>query len=82
MVFWLTRAVTTPMPYAPCAEKAFRSACRPAPPLGSVPAIDSTRGMRPARKAPQVTQPPFQSSGNWWYAGTRASPIATSFRRF
>ncbi len=41
VVVWATSAVTTAMPYPPKAENALRSAWIPAPPLGSVPAMDS-----------------------------------------
>src|SRR5690606_13988444 len=43
-VFCATSAVVTAMPYAPCAQNALRSAWIPAPPVGSVPATESTRG--------------------------------------
>src|SRR5699024_1023667 len=43
-VFWATTAVTTAIAYPPAAVIDLRSAAVPAPPEGSVPAIESTRG--------------------------------------
>ena len=43
-VFWATTAVTTAMPKPPAAVIDLRSAAVPAPPVGSVPAIETTRG--------------------------------------
>ncbi|MEG8036818.1 hypothetical protein QP157_16340 [Sphingomonas sp. LR61] len=51
-VFCATRAVTTPMPYPSCAAIALRSACSPAPPVGSVPAMARTRGTLTTRPRP------------------------------
>ena len=44
-VFWATRAVTTVMAKPPASQIALMSAWIPAPPVGSVPAMDRTRGM-------------------------------------
>lgn len=41
-MFWDTTAVVVAVRYAPSAEKVFRLAAMPAPPLGSVPAIAKT----------------------------------------
>ena len=40
-VDWAVNAVTTLIPKTPWAEKDFRSAWMPAPPLGSLPAMDT-----------------------------------------
>ena len=45
-VFWAVIAVIAVMPWTPQAANAFRSAWMPAPPPESLPAIESTRGMR------------------------------------
>ena len=42
VVFCATRAVRILIPYTSCAIKVFKSACAPAPPVGSVPAIVTT----------------------------------------
>src|SRR5215467_5632793 len=39
--FWTVKAVIAEVPYTRCAAKVLRSACTPAPPLGSLPAIVS-----------------------------------------
>lgn len=41
-MFWAVRAVTTVHPYTPKLAKVFRSACIPAPPPESLPAMDNT----------------------------------------
>jgi hypothetical protein len=43
-VFWATRAVTTVIAKPPASETALMSAWMPAPPVGSVPAMDRMRG--------------------------------------
>ena len=46
IVFWAVRDVITDNPYVWSARKVLRSACMPAPPLGSLPAIVRTRGTK------------------------------------
>lgn len=46
-VFWATKEVTTAIAYPPAAMIDLVSAAVPAPPDGSVPAIDRTRGIVP-----------------------------------
>ncbi len=42
MVDWIVSAVGTEVPKSPCAAKVWRSAVRPAPELGSCPAMVKT----------------------------------------
>ena len=46
-VFWATRAVTAAIAYPPAAVMDLVSAAVPAPPEGSVPAMERTRGTEP-----------------------------------
>jgi len=52
VVFWAVSAVMADMPYTPRAANVFRSACIPAPPLESEPAMVRAERMAPPTLAP------------------------------
>ena len=59
-VFWAVTAVTAVTPCTPCAANVLRSACRPAPPPESLPAMVTAVGRsrrRSGRRGSSVTVP-------------------------